>query len=424
MFNHANRVSTFRFLDAMSAAMELATPTLVQHQRRVAFMVWRMGEVVGWPFEERETLFLAGLIHDLGALTPEERLFNHEMTMSPREIRRHCAFGARLLADSPVLGRLAPLIARHHTPYTAGETLSVHHLLHMAEIVEHHLQPGHYVLAQRDAVLAALRRDAPALAGPEAWEVFVETSRPEAFWLDLASRDLLAFFDVATPFGRRPLGDGDIWSLGDTFRRLIDFRSHFTATHSAGVLTAAGELASRCGFAAHETRWMRFAGAMHDAGKMAVPSAILEKNGPLDDAEMNVMRQHTFHTARILGHAGVERHVVEWAAFHHERLNGEGYPFRMEGESIGLGSRVMAVADIFTALAEDRPYRAGLPRGRVVEILRGMVEGGAVDGRVVSRLEADYDAVRTATMAAQAEAQRHYAADFGSYPDEGEEGAH
>ena len=105
---------------------------------------------------------------------------------------------------------------------------------------------------------------------------------------------------------------------------------------------------------------MRAAGYLHDLGKIAVPSRILDKPAPPSQHEWAVLREHTYHTFRVLDTIGGMPQISEWAAFHHERLDGTGYPFGHEGKDLTLGARIMAVADIFTAVTEDRPYRAAL----------------------------------------------------------------
>ncbi|MFH1146128.1 MAG: HD domain-containing phosphohydrolase [Pseudomonadota bacterium] len=96
----------------------------------------------------------------------------------------------------------------------------------------------------------------------------------------------------------------------------------------------------------------------------------------------------------------------------HERLDGSGYPFHMNAGQLNLGARIMAVADIFTALAEDRPYRKGMEKRDVMSILRKMCAKGFLDKRVVDVLEEDYEKVVRSMMVRQARAREHYAEKF------------
>jgi HD-GYP domain-containing protein (c-di-GMP phosphodiesterase class II) len=158
---------------------------------------------------------------------------------------------------------------------------------------------------------------------------------------------------------------------------------------SAGAEMIAGLL----GFPDNEVRDIRIAANLHDLGKLVVPNAILEKPGPLSKEEFGIIKCHTYYSYHIVASVkGLER-LAEWGAFHHEKLTGDGYPFRLQAEELGLCSRVMAVADIFTALAEDRPYRRGMPKDEITRILREQGRAGALDEHIVSVVLREYDRI-------------------------------
>jgi putative two-component system response regulator len=111
---------------------------------------------------------------------------------------------------------------------------------------------------------------------------------------------------------------------------------------------------------------------MHDVGKIGVPDYILLKPSGLDDAEFDIMKQHTVVGHRIL--AGSASDLLQMAAdialTHHERFDGTGYPEKLVGESIPLSGRIVAVADTFDALTSERPYKSEWPVGLATEYLR------------------------------------------------------
>jgi HD-GYP domain-containing protein (c-di-GMP phosphodiesterase class II) len=181
--------------------------------------------------------------------------------------------------------------------------------------------------------------------------------------------------------------------IAKIFCRIVDFRSRFTSTHTAGVAAVARELARRMCFSGKACRQMLVAGYLHDLGKVAVPNAILNKPGKLDPDEFDVIRAHTYHTYHILSTIGGFEEIAIWAAFHHERLDGKGYPFHVRGEDIPLGSRIMCVADVFTAVTENRPYRKGTGRNETLPILQNMARSGSLDDNVVGVLTENYDEI-------------------------------
>jgi HD-GYP domain-containing protein (c-di-GMP phosphodiesterase class II) len=190
--------------------------------------------------------------------------------------------------------------------------------------------------------------------------------------------------------------------------RIIDFKSAFTATHSSGVTAAGGALARLAGFSALECRLLEIAAYLHDLGKLAVPSEILEKPGKLSAAEWRVMRTHVYYTYQILDSIEALEVVASWGALHQERLNGTGYPFRYTGEELPLGARIMAVADVFTSLTENRPYRDAMNREDATRALRDMSSGGELDGSIVDLLLGRYAEMDSCRAFAQAEAVREY----------------
>ena len=121
---------------------------------------------------------------------------------------------------------------------------------------------------------------------------------------------------------------------------------------------------------------------MHDIGKLAVPDAVLAKPAPLDPEEWRFIRDHTMIGERILREAPALDPVAELVRSSHERWDGGGYPDRLTGEEIPLGSRVIFVCDAFQAMTSDRPYAPGVSTGEAIAELRRCA-GSQFDPRVV-----------------------------------------
>ena len=119
----------------------------------------------------------------------------------------------------------------------------------------------------------------------------------------------------------------------------------------------------RLGLPAHELEQVRQAAELHDVGKVAVPDAILEKRGPLDDEEWRFIRQHTVTGERIISAAPALVQVAKLVRSSHERWDGTGYPDRLAATDIPVGSRIVSACDALAAMVSDRPYReaVGLP---------------------------------------------------------------
>jgi HD-GYP domain-containing protein (c-di-GMP phosphodiesterase class II) len=128
----------------------------------------------------------------------------------------------------------------------------------------------------------------------------------------------------------------------------------------------------------------------------------------LTEEELSIVRQHTYHTYSILCRCGLPQNIIEWAAFHHETLNGQGYPFHLKQNQIDSGSRIIAAADVLTALAEDRPYRKGMNRKETLSILCDMIKEGHLDPFVVEVIKKNYEDIAEPTFLKQQAAIEQY----------------
>jgi putative nucleotidyltransferase with HDIG domain len=170
-------------------------------------------------------------------------------------------------------------------------------------------------------------------------------------------------------------------SIGDPLEslRAID---EFTYNHSVKVASLGVSIASELGVA--DLRPIHSSGLYHDFGKVAVPWGVLNKPGKLSDDERGIIQLHPEETARILTETG--RGDLVGATLHHERLNGTGYPFGLRGAEVPLDARIIAIADVFDAPTEDRPYRGPMPFAKALGILDEEVEDGKLDGDVLGSL--------------------------------------
>lgn len=166
--------------------------------------------------------------------------------------------------------------------------------------------------------------------------------------------------------------------------RAAEYKDNETGRHVIRMSHYAKLLALALGFSEEDAEELLHAAAMHDVGKIGIPDAILLKNGPLTDAEWVVMRQHPQFGADIIGdHTSLLLRMARLIALsHHERWDGKGYPLGLQGEAIPLEGRIVAVADVFDALTNARPYKPAWPVDAAVTQLRKEA-GHHFDPRVV-----------------------------------------
>jgi putative nucleotidyltransferase with HDIG domain len=171
------------------------------------------------------------------------------------------------------------------------------------------------------------------------------------------------------PDGIESLKARDIDLICEAFADVVDAKSTFTFRHSLGVTETAARMARGLGLDKERVRMVHRAALLHDLGKLRVPNSILDKSGPLDAMEWQAIREHPRLTREILSRIGPFAGIAWVAGAHHERLDGSGYPDRLTAKDLNTESRIIAVADVFSALTEDRPYRKGLAPDKALEIV-------------------------------------------------------
>lgn len=155
--------------------------------------------------------------------------------------------------------------------------------------------------------------------------------------------------------------------------------------HNLRVARLCIHIGRQMSMSASELRVLARAGLLHDVGKLGIPNAVLDKHSPLDDSEWNLVRMHPEMGLNLLHRAGQSSREVLAVLYHHERLDGSGYPYGLKAEAIPIEARIVAVADTYDALTSDRPYRKAC---RDAEARRVLLEesGARLDARAVHAL--------------------------------------
>lgn len=373
---------------AVSSALDLVSPAVAGHHLRVARIARAVARQLGYSQDRMRDLLLAAALHDSGAFSLIDRL--DIMRFEFESAGGHAEAGYRLLRTFPLFEGASEIVRFHHLPWghrrgaeAQGRPVpSGSHLLHLADRVSV-LPIDESGAGWGGGALREVRAGSGSRFVPEFVDALVEAADRPGFWLEAGETgdgDLLA--DPA--FGAASLAEADLRALARLLWQIVDFRSRFTATHSSGVAAVTGFLAPLAGVTGAAGRKIVLAAGLHDLGKLAVSSETLEKERPLSRGELAELRKHPLNGWRVLERIPGMEEINSWASYHHERLDGQGYPFQLPAARLPLESRIVAVADVFTALTEERPYRRGMSGREAVGILGRMAEGGALDPDVVA----------------------------------------
>ncbi len=377
----------------LSSAIDLVSPQMADHHKRVAYIAYSISSEMGLPEKDRNVILVAGLLHDCGAIHDDEKLkaFRFDFGETMEERLGHGIKGWQILKKIEEVRPSAEIIKYHHLYWNEADALSDREgdiplgcfILHLADRIDVLLDRNSDVLMQRSEIIKIIRGGRGTMFMPDAVDAFMRLSDKEYFWFDLVTPYIGGILRDVLMYGTGAVDMDKIISIAQVFTSIIDYRSSFTAAHSVGVSECAVQLAARMSFSQDDLKRMRVAGLLHDLGKLSVPLEILDKQGPLTPAEFNIMKMHTFYSYRILSRIRGFEKVNEWASYHHERLDGSGYPFRLKGDSLDTGARIMVVSDVFTALTEKRPYREAMPLSDALGIMDKMVDDSKLDGDVV-----------------------------------------
>lgn len=393
---------------ALSDALDLVGVNDFYHGKRVGLMAVDVARVMGMTQAQSDELFDTGLLHDCGVSSTAV----HENLVSKMDwsgAQDHCVRGDYLLQQFAPLAHIAPAVRYHHTHWRelSGMELdpAVAQKANLIFLVDRAdaLAAPHYgpdLLLHKQQIRDTLYSYNTSMFSPTLIEAFMEASSADAFWLILEPRHIQNFLgEMLHNTAPRKLDFCELRQMAMLFSNVVDAKSPFTAAHSLGVSTLSRLLAELDGLDEKTCDKLEIAGLVHDLGKLQVPDAILHKTGPLNETERMQMNRHSFETYQILRRIQGLEDVAAWAAYHHETLDGGGYPYGLGAQGLPRPARLLAVADVFQAMAQDRPYRPSVPASQILDLLVQRAREGKLDASAVGLVEANLDACWRAATA-------------------------
>ncbi|MCY0881708.1 MAG: HD domain-containing protein [Firmicutes bacterium] len=224
----------------------------------------------------------------------------------------------------------------------------------------------------KEAARTVVRQRRGTWFDPALSDLFLQLSAHSNFWEKIVQwatpNDIAALDPAPSDIALSSLDP--LLHIARVFGEIVDTKSPWTVRHSIRTAHYAQTLAEGMGWSVRRQQEVLLAGFFHDLGKLGVSNLVLDKPGPLDKAERQAIEQHPDFTYRILQPIAALRPLAAVAATHHERLDGSGYHQQLQGEGIPVAGQVIAVADVYDALAHARPYRRQLTTDEVLDIMR------------------------------------------------------
>lgn len=359
---------------------------LLGHGEHVAYVIWKMLSYKGG-YDDKKLSKLVSLafFHDMGAFKTEEidKMTEFEVT----NFLEHSIYGSLYIKYFSPLSEFWEIILYHHvnyensylvTPDYREETFIIK-LADRISILMNHLDAPDYSLLYKfkDRYFAEKHIDLFAKVDKE--ENLLGKLRDGSY-----KDELYSFLDNF----KLPLED--VVKFSKMLVYSIDFRSPVTVTHTISVTTLSTLISKKLNFSEIEIKNISYAAMVHDIGKITTPISILEKPGTLTDEEMDIMKEHVSVTYEILNDFGFN-YITEIASYHHEKLDGTGYPFGLTAKELSIEARIVAVADILSALIGVRSYKKELPKAEVIAILTSMAKHNKIDSHIVDIVIENYD---------------------------------
>ena len=388
---------------AYSYALDCIEAELVnitnKHGKRVAYMSVCMAKYWNVENDALQDLAICALLHD-NALT---QYITEEVKKNPgidigegflnEKANLHCIYGENNIAKIPFKTNVSNVILYHHEhadgkgPFKKAwqEVPLFARIIHLADVIDAIANNIKFRQEKWDKCCEFLVKQKGLLFDDECVEAFFEMISKETF-VSLEDGSFESKLWEIVSRKKQMFDWNTCKNIADFFANIVDYKSPFTSRHSIGVAEKAAQFAKYIGYDVSDIEKMYLAGALHDIGKMAVGNEILEKPDKLTDEEFDKMKNHAGYTYLMLSQVDGFEDIRDWAALHHEKLNGKGYPFGKTADELNEQERIMACVDIYQALTEERPYKKGLSHEKTCDILDEMAEKGFVDADISRKM--------------------------------------
>lgn len=357
-------------------------PRLTEHGAHVAYIVSRMiKDSKEYTEEERRNISFTAQFHDIGAYKTEE--VSRMLDFETKDIWEHSFYGFLFLRYFSPLRDIAPAIFLHHTSWKLLEK-------------ENSLSPRLKDLAQ--LINIADRIDLSMSLRNLSWEkTLISLNAGKGTYYAPHILDLASQLDFKASIEEELKNDSEYQEfldrvsfspeeITDYLKMLvfiIDFRSHYTVTHTIATVSISYELGKLLHLKKEQLNNILCGSLLHDLGKIAIPIEILESPGKLSDREMDIMKTHVDLTEKIFS-GSIDETIARISLRHHEKLDGSGYPKGLTAKDLTVEERIVAVADIISALTGVRSYKESFPQEKIIAILTDMKNFRLLDENIVS----------------------------------------
>lgn len=374
-----------------SSGVNYCSHNFSNHCKRTTYIALEIGRQLNLTNDTYFNLYITSLIHDIGTQNIFDLVHNSNIYM-----KKHCEEGYNMLKNIPSLSYVAKIIKYHHENYNGSGCFSLKtadtpiesQIIRLADLVETQLDYEKHYYTNMEYITSWIEDRANLLFSKELVDSFSAVAQKESFWLNLYNKNIMDdFVKALAPEDDMFISLNEFEQLSNVFATIIDNKSTFTASHSKEIADLAYKISIHLNYDEKRALKMKISGLLHDIGKVAIPCEILDKEGSLNNEEFALIKSHVYYTRLILSKISNIEDICNWASNHHEKLNGTGYPNRINGKNLSEESRILAVCDIYQALIGDRPYRKGLTNTEAFLLMDKMVEQNFICSKALKALK-------------------------------------
>jgi HD-GYP domain-containing protein (c-di-GMP phosphodiesterase class II) len=383
-----------KFLLALCQALELLNRRIFLHQQRVTIISLNLANRMQLASSEKTTLFYAALLHDIGLfLTRDDKI--EILDFDCQNVQNHCELACDILKRIELLKDIAEPIRYHHHHWAndkQGDKVKqnlpiLSQIIHLADRTEVLIKENIPIIQQSEEIISRIMQYKGSWFNPEIAEHFKEITKEKVFWLSVASEFTKDIVNEFAPTDDRKIVFDNMIELSSLFAQIVDYKSQHTKNHSVQVTALSLKIAMFLHWQKPELKKLWASALLHDLGKLSIQDEILDKTAALTANEYTIMKMHPYFGYLILSTIPGFEEIAQWSLYHHEYLDGRGYPFGVQGDNIPEGARIIAVADKYTALTEDRPYRRSLSAEEAFKILEDDAKQNRIDRKILNVLK-------------------------------------
>ena len=391
-----------KLLNTLSLSLDHVENEIIKtarnHGKRVAVLTNLMAKQAGYSQDILYALTQSAVLHDCAlAEYLKDELNRENKSLDETNMYEHCVVGEKMMMKLPFYHLVRGTVLFHHERADGKGALGLRddmvplyaQLVHIADIVDVTFSLDTMDQDKFETIKNWLNNERGKSISNRSVDLFIKAINFETL-MSITGENCRRIVRTMIPEMTDDIPIDALREIASFFAKITDYKSNFTWRHSIGIAEKAESMGQYYNYDKETCDKLYIAGALHDMGKLLISNDILEKPGKLSNVEYKEIQNHAMGTWKLLSSVGGLEEITSWASLHHEKLDGSGYPFGYKADKLGKNERLLACLDIYQALVEERPYKAGLSHTEAMTILYKMGASGQLDIDILNDINSHF----------------------------------